>query len=295
VTWVGLQIRNLHFNRAALHIRACLKCQHGIFDRKPMRHQFPNVAQQPGLHQPYRLGPRISIPVLEPEIHLPRRQPHERKLHLVLSDADNEYGAAKPDGVDRGADRRLSARALQCDVWLRAAHRLHDPRCQGLRRFVRCNVKRAHAAGRKRFSECEAPGVEVGDDEWVGSRRAGAEHCRQPDWPSTTYERRVAEPQIRALDGRQGDRERFKERAVLVGEGLWELVAPYRRMGDVTAQQSRNGRRGAEEDALAAIVPASEARRAGVARDPGLDCDTISWLEMGYGWMHSDDLKQNSR
>jgi len=33
-------------------------------------------------------------------------------------------------------------------------------------------------------------------------------------------------------------------------------VAPYRRVGDVAAQQSKNGRHGTEEDALAAAVAA---------------------------------------
>ncbi|KAH9026038.1 chaperonin 10-like protein [Lactarius pseudohatsudake] len=31
-------------------------------DRKPMRHELPDVAQQPSLQEPYRLGPPISIP-----------------------------------------------------------------------------------------------------------------------------------------------------------------------------------------------------------------------------------------
>jgi hypothetical protein len=50
-----------------------------------------------------------------------------------------------------------------------------------------------------------------------------------------------------------------------------------------------------KRDALAAVVPASQARRASVARNPRLDRDSIAWLQMGYGWMYSDDLKQSSR
>jgi hypothetical protein len=289
-----LQIRNLHFNRAALQVCARLKRAHRIFHREPMRHQLPNVAQQPRLHESYRLWPHVRIPILEPEVHLPRRQSHERELHLVLSDADDEHGPAEPNGVNRSADRGLSARALQRDVRLLAAHRFDHPRCQRLWCLVARNVQRAHTAGRKRFGEREARLIEVSYNEWVSTRRTGAEHCRESDRPRATYERRVAEPQIRAVDSRKRDRERFEERAVLVGKGRRELVTPYSWVGDVAAEQPGNGRRGAETVVLAAVVAAFEAWCASVARDPGLDCDAVAWLEMGYGLMYGDDLRKYS-
>ena len=236
VVLLELQIRNLHFNRAALHIGTRLKCAHRLFHWEPMRHQLPKVAQKPRLHESYRLWPHVSIPVLEPKVHLPRRQPHERELHLVLTNAYDKHSPAEPDGVDRSADRRLGARTFECDVRLRAAHRFDYTRCQCLGCLITRDVQRAHAARRKRFGEREARRIEIGDDEWVSTRRAGAEHCGESDWPRATYERRVAEPQVRAVYGRKRDRKRLEERTVLVGKGRRELVAPYGWVGDVAAQ-----------------------------------------------------------
>ncbi|KAH8990043.1 hypothetical protein EDB86DRAFT_3080609 [Lactarius hatsudake] len=48
----------------------------------------------------------------------------------VLPDADDEHGPAEPDGPDHGTNRRLGTCALECDVRLRAAYGLDDPRCQ---------------------------------------------------------------------------------------------------------------------------------------------------------------------
>jgi len=66
-------------------------------------------------------------------------------------------------------------------------------------------------------------------------------------------------------------------------------------MRDVAAQQPRDGWGRAEEDTLAAIVSASETRRAGVAWYTGFDRDAIARLKMRYGWMDGDYLVQNSR
>ena len=236
VVLLELQIRNLHFNRAALHIGTRLKCAHRLFHREPMRHQLPNVAQEPRLHESYRLWPHVSIPVLEPKVHFPRRQPHERELHLVLTNAYDEHSPAEPDGADRSADRRLGARTFERDVRFRAAHRFDYPRCQRLGCLVARDVQSAHTAGSKRLGECEARRIEVGDDEWVSTRRAGAEHCRESDRPRATYERGVAKPQVRAVDSRKRDRKRFEERAVLVRKGRREFVAPYGWVGDIAAQ-----------------------------------------------------------
>ena len=189
VVLLVLQVRNLHFNRTALHISTRLQSAYRILDRKTMRHQFPDVAQQPSFHESYRFWPRISIPVLEPEVHFPRRQPHERELHLVLPDANDKHGAAEPHGVNRSADRRLGACALKRDVRLCAAHRLDNPRRQRFRRFAECHAKCAHAAGCKRLGELEPLLVEVCDNERVGPRRARAEQRREPDRTRTTNER----------------------------------------------------------------------------------------------------------
>ena len=49
-------------------------------------------------------------------------------------------------------------------------------------------------------------------------------------------------------------------------------------MRDIAPQQARDGGSRAEEHALAAVVAASETRRAGVAGNTGLDRDAITRL-----------------
>ena len=61
-------------------------------------------------------------------------------------------------------------------------------------------------------------------------------------------------------------------------------------MRDIAAQQAGDGGSRAEEHALAAVVAASETRRAGVAGNTGLDRDAVTWLQMRYGRMDGDDL-----
>ncbi|KAH9007654.1 hypothetical protein EDB84DRAFT_1407444 [Lactarius hengduanensis] len=91
-------------------------------DRKPMRHDLPDVAQQPSLQEPNRLGPRISIPVL---VHLPRRQPHERELHLRSSRRRRRTRSrrtGRPGSRHQSTLRRLCTRVrrpAQCRPWPR--------------------------------------------------------------------------------------------------------------------------------------------------------------------------------
>jgi hypothetical protein len=227
VLLLELQIRNLHFNRAALHICARLKCPHRIFHRESMRHRLPNAAQQPRLHKPFRLWPHARmIPILKPEVHPPRRQPHERET-VSRSSRRLRHSPTKPDGVDRSANRRLSVHSSATSGSCRPSLRL--PALP-----TPLAPRRAHAAGRKRLSGREEPRVEVGDDERATAARTQS-IVVSPMSPAT-YERRVAEPQVRTLYGRKCDPERFEERTVLVVEERRELVAPSGCVGDVEAQ-----------------------------------------------------------
>ena len=49
-------------------------------------------------------------------------------------------------------------------------------------------------------------------------------------------------------------------------------------MRDIATEETRYGGSGTEKHALAAVVAAPEARRAGVAGDTGLDRDAVAWL-----------------
>ena len=194
--------------------------------------------------------------------------------------------------MDRGPDRRLGACAFERDVWFRATHRLHDTPCNLFGCLVRCHAEGAHAFGGERFGKCKPPRVEVGDNERVRTCRARAEQRREADRPRTAYQRRVAEPQVCAVYSCEGDGERLQQRAVLEGERWRELVAPHRRVCDVAPQQSRNGGRRTEEDALAAVVATSETRRAGVAWDARFDRYSVAGFKIRHGWVDGDDLAQ---
>ena len=144
---IRLRIRDLNLYRATLRVCASLKRTNGILDRKPMRHQLPDIAQHASLHEPNRLGKCVVILVLLPEDHLPRQQPLDRVAYLALPDADDEHGPARPDHLDRGPDGRLLSRALQYDVRLRAPHRLRDPRRELIGRLFGRYAQCAHASG----------------------------------------------------------------------------------------------------------------------------------------------------
>ena len=55
-------------------------------------------------------------------------------------------------------------------------------------------------------------------------------------------------------------------------------MTPQGWMRDIAAQQTGDGRSRTEEHALAAVIPASETRRAGVAGNTWLDRDAITRL-----------------
>lgn len=67
-------------------------------------------------------------------------------------------------------------------------------------------------------------------------------------------------------------------------------MAPDGGVGDVATEETGDGRRGAEENVLAAIVDTGEAGTAGMARDIRLDSDFVAWFEMLDGWMNGDNL-----
>src|SRR5216684_8594529 len=72
------EIRDLYLYPPALRIRARLKRAHSILNSEPMRDQLPHIAQHARPQKPDSSRPRIRIPILEPDIDLPRRHPHKR-------------------------------------------------------------------------------------------------------------------------------------------------------------------------------------------------------------------------
>ena len=61
-------------------------------------------------------------------------------------------------------------------------------------------------------------------------------------------------------------------------------------MRDIATEETGDGGSRTEEHALAAVVAASETRRAGVAGYTGLDRDVVARLKMRYGRMDGNDL-----
>lgn len=67
-------------------------------------------------------------------------------------------------------------------------------------------------------------------------------------------------------------------------------MAPQGRMRDIATEETWDGGSRTEEHSLAAVVAASETRRAGVAGDTGLYRDAVAWLQVRYGRMNGNDL-----
>lgn len=121
-----LQIRDLHLDRPALQICARLERLHRLLQREPMRNQLPNPTQNTRVYEPNRLRPRIRIPILELQVHLPRRQPHERELHLVLAHPNNEHLPTETNRMNGGSDGRLDTGALQDEIGLETTESLDE-------------------------------------------------------------------------------------------------------------------------------------------------------------------------
>lgn len=167
-----IPILNLHLDRPRLRITRRLERLHRILNPIPMRDKSFRI-NNPRLHQPYRLRPRIRIPILELQIHLPCTQPHKRNLHLVLPDANDEDLAAELDGLDGAGDAGLDARTFHGDGGLDAFHEREDGGAKvgggvGELDFV------GEDAGDEVFGEGEAARVDVGDDDGGGAGGAAA-------------------------------------------------------------------------------------------------------------------------
>ena len=198
-----------------------------------MRDQLIHI-DHPILHQPNRLRPRIRIPILELQIDLLRAEAHERDLHLIAPNTDDEDFPAELDGPDRGCDRGLDARAFDREARGFAGEGGLDDGLRvlfggegGLDLVCLC-------AGHEGLCEFEAVGVDVGDDQGAGAGCLTAEESHETDGPRATDEDRVSEFEARAIEAGEGDGEWFEETAVLVAH-VADLVAPRRLVFDVTA------------------------------------------------------------
>lgn len=134
--------------------------------------------------------------------------------------------------------------------------------------------------------------VDVGDDDGLGTGCARTQQRDEADWAGATDERRVAELQLRAVDGGECDGERLEERAVFEGHGWWQLVTPFRGVVDIAPEETGNGGSRQEEDMFATVVAARKAGLAGMAGNVGFDGDAVTGLEMLDGRVHGEDLRE---
>ena len=277
---------NLHLDSARLGIGRRVERLDRILNIKPMRHQPPQL-HHPALHQPNRPRPRVRVAVLKLEVNLLRAQPHKRQPHLRFAHANHKHLAAELDAVDRRADARLDARALERDGRPHAARQLDDAPGRVFVRHAALHLERADA-GDEIFGEGEAAVVNVRDDDGFGARGRGAEEGDEADGPRPADEQGVAEPDARALDAGEGDAQRFEERAVFKGH-VADFVAPDGRVVDVAAQEAVDGRGGEEAHGEAAVVAACEAGFAVAADDVRFDGDAVAEGEVGDGGVRGED------
>ena len=80
------------------------------------------------------------------------------------------------------------------------------------------------------------------------------------------------------MDTCQSNTEGLKQRAVLEAH-ITNLVAPHGGVVDIAAEETGDGRSGAEEDRVAAVVATGQARLALAADDVGLDGNAVADLE----------------
>jgi hypothetical protein len=282
-----LQALDLHLDCARLRIRRRLERLDRIFQLEPMCNQLAQL-NHAALDQPNRLGPCIAVPVLELQVHLTRRQSHERDLHLVLADADDEYLAAELDGLDRAADAGFHTGALHSDSGLDALHLREDGAAEVVGRVRELDLVRCHA-GHELLCKLEATLVDIRNHNGRSACSTGAQQCDEANGTGTADDDGVAEAHVCTVHARERDGQRLKHGAVLEGQVVWQLVAPHGRVREVAAQETCDGRRGEELHLLAAVVAARETRLALVADDVWLDGDAVADFEGGDGGMHSEN------
>jgi hypothetical protein len=287
------KVCDLYLDSPTLDVRARFKRLNGILHGEPMSDQLSNASEHTGIDKANSFRPGVGIPVLELEVDLARREAHERELHLILPHADHKHGPSEPHGMDCSGKGALHARTLERDIGFEPAKGDLDPLRELLLGLPALHEVRRHLPGQvldELPRKVQSALVDVGYDDRHGAGRLGAQEGHKTDGPGTADNSRVAEAELGPLDGGECDGERLEERPVLVGHTRGELVAPHRRVDNVSPQQTGHGGRRAEEDVLAAVVPPGQAGRAGVAGDVGFDGDFVAWLEGRYGRVDCYDL-----
>lgn len=136
-------------------------------------------------------------------------------------------------------------------------------------------------AGDDLLREVQPSLVDIRNEQRRRTRSAAAESSDEPNGARAADHDRVTKLHARAVHTCERDAQGLEHSAVLPCQVVRQLVAPHGWVLEVAAQKAGDGRRGKEENGLAAIVAAREAGLAGVAGDVRLDGDAVAGLYAG--------------
>jgi len=252
-----------------------------------MRNQLAQI-NHTRLVQPNSLGPSIAVAVLELQIHLAGTQSHERNLHLVLADADDEDFAAELDGLDGGADGGFHAGAFHGVAGLDAVGEFEDGGLEIRGRVAEFDFV-GEDARNEGFGEVETALVDVGDYEGSRASRLTAEKCDEADRAGAADDGGVTQADVRAVHASKRNGKRLQHGTVFEGHAVGQLVAPHGWVLEVAAEQAGDGWCGQKLNALASVVAACEAWLAFAADDVGFDGYAVAGLEVRDGFVAGHD------
>jgi hypothetical protein len=266
----------LHLDGASLGVCRRLEGLEGILDLETVGDQLLEV-HDTSLQQTDGSGPCVGVTVLELEVDLAGAEAHEGDLDFVLANANDEDLAAEFDGLDGTCNGALNTGALECDGRLDAAAELGDGLCEVFGGVLEIDLvgadRRAELLG-----ELQTALIDVGNDDGLGTSGLDTGKSDETNGAGTADQDGVTESDFCSLDTCQGNTERLKERTILEAH-VANLVAPHGGVVDIAAEETGDGRSGAEEDRVAAVVATGQARLALAADDVGLDGNAVADLE----------------
>jgi hypothetical protein len=266
----------LHLDGSSLGVCRRLEGLEGILNLETVGDQLLEV-HDTSLQQTDGSGPCVGVAVLELEVDLAGAEAHEGDLDFVLADADDEDLAAELDGLDGTCDGALNTGALECDGGFDATAELGDDFCEVFGGVLEVDLVGANRRA-ELLGELQTALIDVCDDDGLGTGGLDAGKSDETNGASTADQDGVAESDLCSLYTCQSNTEGLKERAVLEAH-IANLVAPHGGVVDIAAQEAGDGRSGAEEDRVTAVVATSQARLALAADDVGLNGNTVTDLE----------------
>jgi hypothetical protein len=271
-----LEALDLHLDGASLGVCRRLESLESILNLETVGDQLLEV-HDTSLQQTDGSGPCVGVAVLELEVDLAGAEAHEGDLDFVLANTDDENLAAELDGLDGTCDGALNTGTLECDGGLDTTTELGDGLCEVFGSVLEVDL--VGADGRAEFlGELQTALVDVGDDDGLGTSSLDAGKSDETNGASTADQDGVTESDLGSLYTCQSNTEGLEERTVLVAH-VTNLVTPHGGVVDIAAEEAGDGRSGAEEDRVAAVVATGQARLALAADDVGLDGDTVTDLE----------------